>query len=382
MYNVIITHERKKCKSFLAFSDKKMKDINFASDILRHYDLDHISTPYGNGHINSTYLVGTSPRFILQRINTDIFRDPDGVMENILAVTSFLRAKIVAAGGDPMRETLTVIPTTDNHSYYRTPDGDCYRVYLFIENAVSIDSAPSPEVFAESARAFGKFQRMLSDFPAEKLHETIPHFHDTPDRLRIFRETLAKDPVGRAASVEPEIRFALDRAAEMGIITDAIADGSVPLRVTHNDTKLNNVMLDAKTGKGICVIDLDTVMPGSMLYDYGDSLRFGASTAAEDERDLDKVSFDLNYFRAYTKAYLEALGDSVTPRELELLPFAAKLMTLECGMRFLTDHIDGDHYFRIHRENHNLDRCRTQFRLVADMERKADEMSRIVAELR
>ena len=178
-----------------------MKDINFASDILRHYDLDHVSTPYGNGHINSTYLVGTSPRFILQRINTDIFRDPDGVMENILAVTSFLRAKIVAAGGDPMRETLTVVPTTDNHSYYRTPDGDCYRVYLFIENAVSIDSAPSPEVFAESARAFGKFQRMLSDFPAEKLHETIPHFHDTPDRLRIFRETLAKDPVGRAASV-------------------------------------------------------------------------------------------------------------------------------------------------------------------------------------
>ena len=168
----------------------------------------------------------------------------------------------------------------------------------------------------------------------------------------------------------------------MGIITDAIADGSVPLRVTHNDTKLNNVMLDAETGKGICVIDLDTVMPGSMLYDYGDSLRFGASTAAEDERDLDKVSFDLNYFRAYTQAYLEALGDSVTPRELELLPFAAKLMTLECGMRFLTDHIDGDHYFRIHRENHNLDRCRTQFKLVADMERKADEMSRIVAELR
>ena len=357
-----------------------MKNVNFASDILRHFDLDHISTPYGNGHINTTYLVGTSPRFILQRINTEIFKDPDGVMENILAVTSFLRAKIVAAGGDPLRETLTVIPTTDNHAYYRTPDGDCYRVYMFIEDAVSLDSASSPAVFAESARAFGKFQRMLADFPAEKLHETIPHFHDTPDRLRIFRETLAKDPVGRAAGVQDEIQFVLDRADEMGLVTSAIADGSVPLRVTHNDTKLNNVMLDTKTGKGICVIDLATVMPGSMLYDYGDSLRFGASTAAEDERNLDKVHFDLDYFRAYTEAYLDELGDSVTERELELLPFSAKLMTLECGMRFLTDHIDGDHYFRIHRENHNLDRCRTQFKLVSEMEAKMDDMKRIVAD--
>lgn len=357
-----------------------MKNVNFATDILRHFDLDHVSTPYGNGHINTTYLVGTSPRFILQRINTDIFRSPEQVMENILAVTSFLRAKIVAVGGDPMRETLTVIPTTDNHSFYRTPEGDCYRVYLFIEDAVSLDAAGSPEVFAESARAFGRFQKMLADFPAERLHETIPHFHDTPDRLRIFRQTLEKDPVGRASGVESEIRFVLDRADEMGTVVDALADGSVPLRVTHNDTKLNNVMLDSKTGKGICVIDLDTVMPGSLLYDYGDSLRFGASSAAEDEKDLEKVYFDLDYFRAYTEGYLEELGDSITDREIALLPFSAKLMTLECGMRFLTDHIDGDHYFRIHRENHNLDRCRTQFKLVADMEQKMPEMKRIVAE--
>ncbi len=357
-----------------------MKNINFASDVLRHFDLDHISVPYGNGHINATYVVGTSPRFILQRINTEIFKDPDGVMENILAVTSFLRSRIVAQGGDPLRETLTVVPTTDNHSFYRSPDGDCYRVYLFIEDASSYDSAPNAKVFAESARAFGKFQRMLADFPAEKLHETIPHFHDTPDRLRIFRETLAKDPVGRAKDVQKEIDFVLARAGEMSTVTDAIANGSVPLRVTHNDTKLNNVMIDNKTGKGLCVIDLDTVMPGSMLYDYGDSLRFGASTAAEDETDLDKVHFDLNYFRAYTEAYIEELGDSMTAREVELLPFSAKLMTLECGMRFLTDHIDGDHYFRIHRENHNLDRCRTQFRLVKEMEEKMDEMHKIVRE--
>lgn len=348
------------------------------TDILRHFNLENISVPYGNGHINTTYVVGTSPRFILQRINTEIFKDPDGVMENIRAITDFLREKISAQGGDPERETLTIVPTSDGKLYYRTETGDCYRLYRFIEHAISPDSADTPELFAESARAFGRFQNMLADFPAERLHETIPHFHDTPDRLRIFRETLEKDPLGRAADVQAEIAFVLDRADEMSRITDAIADGSVPLRVTHNDTKLNNVMLDEETGKGICVIDLDTVMPGSMLYDYGDSLRFGASTAAEDERDLSRVHFDLTYFRAYTEAYLDELGASVTKKELELLPFAAKLMTLECGMRFLTDHIDGDRYFRIHRENQNLDRCRTQFKLVAEMEKLESEMQAIV----
>ena len=351
-----------------------------AAEILSHFGIAHDSAPFGNGHINTTYLVGNPPEYILQRLNTDIFRDPDGVMENIFAVTAFLRKKIAAAGGNPDRETLTFLPTTDGRPYYRTPDGDCYRVYRFIGHALSLDSASTPEEFAESAHAFGRFQRMLADFPAERLHETIPHFHDTPKRLRDFRETVEKDPLGRAKDVQQEIRFVLDRAGEVGTVTDAIADGSVPLRVTHNDTKLNNVLLDETTHKGLCVIDLDTVMPGSMLYDYGDSLRFGASTAAEDERDLGRVHFDLDYFRTYTKAYLEELGDSITPRELELLPFSARLMTLECGMRFLADHIDGDHYFRIHREGHNLDRARTQLRLVAEMEQKDAEMSRIVAE--
>ena len=351
------------------------------TEILSAFGISHDPKLFGNGHINTTYLVDGSPKYILQRINTTVFRDPDGVMENIFAVTEFLHGKILAAGGNPDRETLTFLRTLDGKPYFRTPQGDCYRVYRFIDHALSLDSASTPEEFAESARAFGKFQRMLADFPAEQLHETIPHFHDTPDRLRQFRETLEKDPMGRAKDVQAEIRFVLDRAGEMGTITAALADGSVPLRVTHNDTKLNNVLLDEKTHKGLCVIDLDTVMPGSMLYDYGDSLRFGASTAAEDEPNLDLVHFDPDYFRAYTQAYLETLGDSITPREAELLPFSARLMTLECGMRFLADHIDGDHYFRIHREGHNLDRCRTQFRLVEEMEQKAAAMADIVSDI-
>ena len=349
-----------------------------AKEVLSHFSLDLPTSIYGNGHINTTYLVNSAPRYILQRINTDIFKHPDQVMENVQAVTAHLRKKILASGGNPDRETLTVIPTSTGELFYRAPDGSCYRLYLFIENAVSYDAADTPEKFAASAHAFGKFQNMLADFPSEKLHETIPNFHDTGDRLRIFREALERNLSGRADSVKEEINFVLARAEEMTIVTDALANGSIPLRVTHNDTKLNNVMLDEKTGEGVCVIDLDTVMPGSLLYDYGDSLRFGASTGAEDEVDLNKISFDLTYFEAYTDAFLSELKDSITPREVELLPFSAKLMTLECGMRFLTDHINGDVYFRIHRENHNLDRCRTQFKLIADMESKMDEMHAIV----
>ena len=364
---------------FCIFGKKVMANSASAREVLRHFDLDLPTDIYGNGHINTTYLVESTPRYILQRINTEVFKNPGEVMANIQAVTAHLRKKIVQEGGDPERETLTLIPTVDGKSYYRAPDGSCYRLYRFIEGAVSYDAAETPEMFAASAHAFGKFQRMLADFPSGQLHETIPHFHDTGDRLRQFREALAEDRMGRAASCQPEIAFVLARAGEVNVVTDAIADGSVPLRVTHNDTKLNNVMLDAESGEGVCVIDLDTVMPGSLLYDYGDSLRFGASTGAEDERDLSKISFDLTYFEAYTDAFLAELGSTVTPRELELLPFSAKLLTLECGMRFLTDHLNGDTYFRIHRENHNLDRCRTQFKLVSDIEGKMDRMAAIVA---
>ncbi len=356
-----------------------MSSTYSVQDVLRQFGLDLPTNTYGNGHINSTYIVESDPKCILQRVNTDIFRHPEQVMENIALVTEHLRKKIIAAGGDPLRETLTLLPTVDGKSYYMTPDGSCYRLYRFIDGTVSYDTAKTPELFAESARAFGRFQKMLADFPSEKLYETIPNFHDTGDRLKNFRASVAANRSGRADSVQPEIEFVLARANEVTAVTDAIAAGTVPLRVTHNDTKLNNVMLDPKTGESVCVVDLDTVMPGSLLYDYGDSLRFGASTGAEDQRDLSKISFDLTYFEAYTDAFLSELADFITPAEVELLPFSAKLMTLECGMRFLADHIDGDIYYRIHRENHNLDRCRTQFKLVADMESKMDEMKAIVA---
>ena len=353
---------------------------NFSvQDVLHQFGLDLPTSTYGNGHINSTYIVESDPKCILQRVNTDIFKRPEQVMANIAAVTEHLKKKITAAGGDPLRETLTLLPTVDGTPFYIAPDGGCYRLYRFIDGTVSYDTAETPELFAASARAFGKFQNMLADFPSAQLFETIPHFHDTGDRLNNFKNSVAANKSGRADSVREEIDFVLARANEVTTVTDAIAEGTVPLRVTHNDTKLNNVMLDAVTGEGVCVIDLDTVMPGSLLYDYGDSLRFGASTGAEDEQDLSKISFDLTYFEAYTDAFLSELADSITPKEVELLPFSAKLMTLECGMRFLADHIDGDTYFRIHRENHNLDRCRTQFKLVADMESKMDEMKAIVA---
>lgn len=352
---------------------------NDLREILRHFDVEMDIVPYGNGHINDTYLVETKPRTILQRINTDIFKKPDEVMANIAAVTAYLREQIAKAGGDPFRETLRLIPTRDGKPYYTAPDGSAYRLYHFIERTRSFDRAESPEMFAASAHAFGKFQRMLSDFPADTLYEVIPKFHDTTDRLRQFREALARDAKGRAASVREEIDFVLSYADRMSVVTDAIADGSVPLRVTHNDTKLNNVMLDEDTHEGVCVIDLDTVMPGSLLYDFGDALRFGASTGAEDETDLSKIWFDLTYFEAFTAAFLEEMGSDMTPRERELLPFSAQLLTLECGMRFLTDYLNGDTYFRIHREHHNLDRCRTQLKLVADIETKLPAMAEIVA---
>lgn len=348
-------------------------------EILKQFAIDTDTCPYGNGHINDTYLVPTEPPVILQRINTDVFSSPADVMENILAVTAHLRKKIIAAGGNPERETLTVIPTVDGKPFYTDAEGNAFRMYAFIQGAQSFDSADSPELFAASAHAFGKFQNMLADFPADRLHEVIPNFHNTADRLRQFREALQKDAVGRAASVQREIDFVLSHADCVNRINDAIADGSVPLRVTHNDTKLNNVMLDSATKKPVCVIDLDTVMPGSLLYDVGDALRFGASTGAEDETDLSKISFDLTYYEAFIRAFLEETQDTVTPRERELLPFSALLMTLECGMRFLTDYLNGDIYFRIHRPHHNLDRCRTQFKLVADIEQKLDRMAEITA---
>lgn len=338
---------------------------------------------YGSGHINSTFLVeteenGTTTKYILQKINTDIFKDADQLMENIVGVTSYLKQIIQAHGGNPARETLQVVPTIDNCSYCRDMDGSCYRMYYFITDATSFDAVERPEDFYESAVAFGNFQYLLSEYPAETLHETIPDFHNTGKRFQTFCQAVKEDVCGRAASVQDEIAFVMAREQEMTYLTDLLSKKELPLRVTHNDTKLNNIMIDNATGKGICIIDLDTVMPGLSLYDFGDSIRFGANTAAEDETDLSKVSLDLNLYELFTKGYLEGCQGSLTELETSLLPMGAKMMTLECGMRFLTDYLQGDVYFKIHRENHNLDRCRTQFALVSDMEKHWDEMKAIV----
>lgn len=336
---------------------------------------------HGNGHINRTYLAETEQnghrkKYIFQQINTEIFRDVDQLMENITGVTSFLRKKIEAAGGDPERETLQVIPTRDGKSYLQ--DGDrFYRMYQFITDSVSLDMVRSPRDFYESAVAFGNFQALLADYPASTLHETIPDFHNTVKRFGAFRSAVEADVCGRAAQVQPEIAFLTQRQQELSLLVELSEKQELPLRVTHNDTKLNNIMIDRKTGRGICVIDLDTVMPGLSLYDFGDSIRFGANTAAEDETDLQKVSLDLNLYELYVKGYLKGCRGSLTKKELSLLPTGAKLMTMECGMRFLTDYLSGDTYFRIHRPNHNLDRCRTQLALAADMERKWQQMQKI-----
>lgn len=346
--------------------------------ILRQFCLDAepaSCTPYGCGHINRTYLVATAGGrcYILQKINHHTFRDVAGLMENIELVTEHLRRK----SPDP-RSVLTLIRTKDGKSYLKADDG-YWRVFRFVEDSICLQQPESDADFYESAVGFGTFQQLLSDFPAEKLHETIPNFHNTPDRYRAFHETLTRDPMHRAAQVQPEIEFALARQAEMAALQNALDAGELPLRVTHNDTKLNNVLFDAKTRRALCIIDLDTVMPGSALYDYGDSIRFGAATAAEDERELDKMEMSLERFRVFTRGYVRACP-GLTQKELELLPLGAKVMTMECGVRFLTDHIDGDNYFSIHREGQNLDRAHTQFKLVTDMERKWDKMKEIVNE--
>ena len=340
--------------------------------------------PFGSGHINDTYLltfeIGDMGDMsaILQRMNREIFTQPVELMENIVGVTSYLREKIIENGGDPERETLNIIPAKDGKAYYVDSKGEYWRSYKFITDAKCYDQVEKPEDFYESAVAFGNFQRLLADYPADTLHETIKGFHDTRARFEVFKQAVAQDVCGRAASVDREIEFVLAHEETARVLGEFQEKGLVPLRVTHNDTKLNNIMIDNTTRKGICVIDLDTVMPGLAVNDFGDSIRFGASTGTEDEKDLSKVSCSMELFEIYVKGFLQGCAGSLTPTEVELLPMGAKVMTYECGMRFLTDYLQGDHYFKIHREEHNLDRARTQFKLVEDMEAKWDIMKEIV----
>ena len=343
---------------------------------------------YGQGHINDTFVVHTQPedrccrRFILQRMSAAAFKHPDELMENIIGVTEYLGREIEKHGGDRDREAMRVLRPRNGQPFFTDSDGGAWRVYPFVERTVCYQSAESAELFAASGRAFGRFQRLLGGYPAQTLHETIPNFHNTEDRLAKFKAALAADPLGRAKDCGPEIDFVLAREKDCSVALDAIRAGKLPLRVTHNDTKLNNVLMDEETREGICIIDLDTVMPGLVIYDFGDSIRFGANHSAEDERDLSKVNLDVDLFSAYTAAFLEGTGGALTDTEIEYLPWGAKLMTLECGIRFLTDHIDGDYYFHISREGQNLDRCRTQFKLVADMEARWAELEAIAKQYR
>ena len=328
---------------------------------------------YGNGHINGTFLVrcADGAQYILQRINTSVFHEPEALMRNIELVTEHLRRK----NSDP-RSVLHLVPARSG-ARYAVENGVYWRVYEWIAGSVCYQSA-TPALFRESAVAFGRFQNQLSDFPAEKLVETIPYFHNTPVCFSAFHDAIATNASGRLNSVLPEVEFVLSRESFADTLVSLQQTGDLPLRVTHNDTKINNVLFDAKTNKALCVIDLDTVMPGLSVNDFGDAIRFGASTAAEDERDLSRVQFDLDLYETYVEGYLSTCGASLTKTEIEMLPVGAKMMTLECGMRFLADHIAGDVYFHITRENQNLDRARTQLRLVREMERKWDAMRQII----
>lgn len=340
--------------------------------------------PFGNGHINDTKVVvtktddGADYKYILQKINKTVFKKPEELMENYARVTEYIRNQIVLAGGDPEREVLNLVRTLEGNTFAIDVNGDYWRMLIFVENSMSYDMVERPEQFYDSAVAFGNFQYMLRDYPADTLYETIANFHNTPDRFRQLMEAATRDAAGRLCEVEAEVAFAKEREDFAWTLERAHAEGRLPLRVTHNDTKLNNILFDIETGKSLCVVDLDTIMPGYSVNDFGDSIRFGATTALEDETDLTKVNFDIELYELYVKGFIEGAKGGLTDAELDLLPIGAIMMTYECGMRFLADHLNGDTYFRIHRPGHNLDRARNQFKLVRDMEARLPEMREIV----
>lgn len=339
--------------------------------------------PYGSGLINRTYVAvysvnGKRKRFIVQRINTNLFKNVDGLMNNIKLVTEFNRNEIIKRGGDPDRESLTLVYTKNGAAYYRTEEGDCYRVYVFIEDAKGYDVVEKPEHFYQSAVAFGKFAQLLDRFDSTQLFEVLPDFHNTVKRFDNLKKSLAADKFNRAADVKAEIDFALKHENIVGNIVNLLESGKMPNRVTHNDTKLNNVLIDTRTDKAVCVIDLDTMMPGSICYDFGDSIRFGCNPCLEDTPETEKVIFSTPLFEEYARGYLSVFGDAITEIEKKNLTMGAILMTYECGIRFLTDYLDGDVYFRLSRERQNIDRTRTQFKLVADMESQYDKLNSII----
>ena len=362
---------------------KKPFDIE---EICEQFSIKGVFTGYekiNNGHINSTYNLifddnNKVAKYVLQKINTNVFKNPDELMSNIVAVTEHIRRKNTENNVDsPERRTLSFFPCLDGRYYYFDKNNQCWRLYTFVDDVYSFNSIDSEEVFCNAGAAFGEFQKILSDFDGASLFETIKNFHNTVSRFNDLKTAVAENCAGRLDSAKDEVAFALEREADTHVLVDMITEGKLPLRVTHNDTKLNNILFDNITNKGICIIDLDTVMPGLSLYDFGDSIRFGANTAAEDEKDISKVSLSLSLYEAYVKGYLGSARDTLTDLEKELLPFGAKVMTYECGIRFLADYLNGDTYFKVAYPEHNLVRCRTQFALVKDMEDKLEEMKEI-----
>jgi len=357
-----------------------IKTVKTVKDKFKIYG-DFISAaPYGSGHINDTLRIiinqgGTELHYIFQRINENVFKNPPALMDNIKRVTEHIFSKIEQEGDKEVtRHTLYVIKALDGKSYVQDDEGKYWRAYIFIEKAQTYDVIENAQQAYEAASAFGLFQKDLADLPGDRLYDTIPDFHNTPQRFANLEKAVAANAAGRAKDAQAEIDFVMNRKADVSRLTDLLAAGKITERITHNDTKLNNVMIDDETGKGVCVIDLDTVMPGLIHYDFGDMVRTSTSPATEDEKDLSKVTMQFHMFEALLRGYLSTASDFLTPVEREYLPFSGKLITLEIGIRFLTDYLEGDTYFKTHREGHNLDRCRTQFKLVESIEEQMDDM--------
>lgn len=338
--------------------------------------------PCGNGHINSTFMAEKNGEpYILQMINTNVFKKPQDIMDNMCKVTEHIKAKIEKENGDVNREVMSILKTNDGKLFYTSEDGRAFRSYKYIKDSITIDGNVTPEVFCQAGVGFGKFQNQLSDFPANELAEIIEKFHDTPSRLSNFKNAMKADKYDRVKSCEDVIEYIMKYESEADVVVKGIANGDIPLRVTHNDTKLNNILFDKKTKEALCVIDLDTVMPGSLLYDFGDAIRYGASTAAEDEKDLSKVSIDLKLFEGFTYGFASQLKNSMTKTEAELLAFSAKLLTYELVVRFLEDYLAGDVYFKTDNLEHNLVRARNQMKICQDIDLKLGEMNKIVKDI-
>lgn len=363
---------------------------NEIKEVLRQFQFEgkyeHVEELH-SGNVNNTYHLyyqcadGSQAEYLLQQINTYAFKKPDQVMSNIVRVTEYLRRQLEETGENTDNRVLICIPTKSGEFMYCDARNRYWRAYYYIREAIAYDRVEKPEHFYEAGRAFGEFQRMLSDFPASELYDTIPYFHDTRRRFYAFVAAVAEDKAGRVADLEKEIDFFFDRRKMMAQIVQCIEKGVIPLRVTHNDTKINNIMLDAKSGRAVCVIDLDTVMAGSALYDYGDAIRFGASTAKEDEEDTSKIGLDIELFKQFTRGFLSEVGALLTDEELKCLPLSLKVMTCELAMRFLTDYIDGDLYFKVKSPDHNLVRAHAQMKLLEDIESKYDELCSITDEM-